>query len=492
MMPTFRSRRETVLRVLLATVFAGLCLWPYLGRLTRPTLYADDLVRVAIVRNVPLGQALVLPFNEHIAPLFELVSRTAWFASGERLSRAPAAFTVASVLPWPLVLVLLGRVVKRRTGSTASALASVAIASLSWLHVEVVEWYSASSFAWALAGILLAFDAPGPVALAASALAPAFSAVGLMAGPLGALGAILRGRTEGCSRGEIPVNRGEEALEPVEGCSACAWLGRAVGPMVGMTLFLLFAGWFGLGSVLSRSAERSLDPLAAAQAVFQAPVGVLLPALVGLAGDADGAIWKILVFGVVLLACVFWAIKDEGARPLVLGGLAMILGGYVMAYGARAEGSDVASLLRIQRYHLLPQFGLAMLLGPLVARGVSRFETRPVRSWGIGVLVAAVMLGLHGREMEKRALCYRFADQAEWLQALEHLEPEWTRAGLTRAQVFAVLGDDSSRRWCSVEGLSPWVVLGPLEERGRVPNAEAARVVFETVSERDRLVLRRR
>lgn len=471
--PDAHSRRDRTTRALLAVGFAVLCAWPYLGRFQRPSLYTDDIVRLAIVRNLPLSQALVLPFNEHIAPLFELVSRAAWAASGERLGRSPWAFTAASALPWPLALGLLGRLVKKRTGSTASALAAVSVAGLSWLHVEVVEWYSASSFAWALAGILLAFESPAPVALAASALAPAFSAVGLMAGPMGALGAVFRRSSNG----------------PDEPYSLRRRVVSSLAPLLGTSLFLVFAWWCGLGPVLARSDARNVALSEAVMAVLRAPGGVLVPALVGLPVDVEGkaADWEILGFLVGIVICGVWVVHDQRHRPLVLGGLAMILGGYAMAYGARASGDP--TLLRIQRYHLLPQFGLAMLVAPLAARAVQRIETRPGRSWAIGVAVAAVMLGLHGREMRHRALCYRFPGQRATLQALERLEPKWARAGLGREQVIAVLGTSQKRRWCEVEGLNPWVVLGPLDESGRVHDDQAARLVNQCLSPEERSVL---
>src|SRR5207248_557478 len=109
-----------------------------------------------------LGGILFEPFNEHLAPLFQSVSWLTWQFTGARLARAPLAFTLASYLPFGLTLGLLAWVLRRETRSTAAALAGLAVFAVSWLAVETVYWYSASSFMWSLLATLAAWSATGP------------------------------------------------------------------------------------------------------------------------------------------------------------------------------------------------------------------------------------------------------------------------------------------------------------------------------------------
>ena len=160
--------------VVLAT-FVGLCLYPHIQRLDRPSLFADDVARVEQLQVMPPRAMIWRPFNEHLAPAFEVVSLTVWHLSGQRLAEAARAFTMASLLPLPLILIALGLLVRRETGSTTAALASLAVFALSPLPLETFWWYSASSFAWALLLTLVAWlgvirgDARGRVLAAAGA-----------------------------------------------------------------------------------------------------------------------------------------------------------------------------------------------------------------------------------------------------------------------------------------------------------------------------------
>src|SRR4051794_608837 len=87
-------RRSTEVLLLAAGVVASLV--TYLGRLKHPSLYTDDVVRIAQLQTSPLRQLLFLPFNEHMAPLFQGLSWLTWQLAGEELSRAPLAFTLVS------------------------------------------------------------------------------------------------------------------------------------------------------------------------------------------------------------------------------------------------------------------------------------------------------------------------------------------------------------------------------------------------------------
>ena len=142
---------------LMAVSFLAICLSPHVGRLSDPSLFSDDVTRIERLQTMPLGNLLFRPFNEHIAPVFELVSWVTWQLAGRRLAPAPAAFTAAALVPFLLCLVALGRLVRRESGSSTAALAAVAAFSLSAVHIEAAWWYSASSFTWAMLGTLLAW-----------------------------------------------------------------------------------------------------------------------------------------------------------------------------------------------------------------------------------------------------------------------------------------------------------------------------------------------
>jgi hypothetical protein len=141
-----RSPNRCATDVAWIAVGVAVCLLPYLDRLKHPSLYTDDVTRIVQLQTSTLDRLLFLPFNEHMAPLFQCLSWLTWQMLGEELARAPMAFTLVSYVPFVLSLGLLGWVIRNETGSVLSALASLALFSQSWLSSETVFWYSASSF----------------------------------------------------------------------------------------------------------------------------------------------------------------------------------------------------------------------------------------------------------------------------------------------------------------------------------------------------------
>ena len=260
------------LAVALAAVFAGICMAPGWMRLANPTLYADDVVRVVDLQTRPLGSLLFRPINEHMAPLFESVTWASWALAGHRPEVAPLAFVLASIVPFALASGLVGLVARRELDSPATAWAASACFALASIDGEVVNWYSASSFTWALAATLAAWlgaieglnrrRVGWLVASAFAAMvAPAFCAIGLLAGPLAALRLASDGG--GSSRGR-------------------RWAG-ALAPVAGTVAYLGFCELFRYRDLLASGLSRNgVGWSTALWNLGRAPVDVLVPGLLGI------------------------------------------------------------------------------------------------------------------------------------------------------------------------------------------------------------------
>ncbi len=440
-----------------------LCISPYARRLRNPSLYADDVDRVAQLQTEPLRTLLFAPFNEHLAPLFQVVSWSTWQLSGHSLSAARWGFTIASFVPFVFTLALLARVLNRETRSAGATLTALAVFSVSWLAVETVYWYSASSFMWSLLCTLAAWDAAETSSKArrgwsalASAAAPAFSMIGILAGPIAAVRVLA---TSGIR----------------------AWR-EALAPLAGTALFLVIYVLMYHRAAPSTDADLGRGLIAATQA----PAASLVPAVIGVrtlsTEGIQGVLLALVTLGAVvgcLLRC--WYRPEE--RAVTLGGLALIGGGYVLTFCPRAGGS--ARVLETQRYHLFPMLGLVFVLTPWLRRGFQRWESRPDVGLAVGVFVAALLLATHQNEMKGRARFLRFAEQPATLAALDRLGVTCDREGITRSQALAAL-EPTFADWAPA-GRSVLVMLGRCAQTSRVPTERVRAVLAEQVARGDAL-----
>jgi hypothetical protein len=472
----FASARTPILSgkgvgVLLAVAFAAICLAPYQGRLKSASLFSDDVPRIADLQVMPLKTMLVRPFNEHLGPLFETVSFVTWHLSGRRLVAAPLAFTLAAFLPFVLVLGLLGVVARRELGSTTAALAAVAIFSQSPAYFEAVAWYGASNFTWALLMSLAAWyggtrgrEASGVWSRAAwwgvsalSALAaPAFSAIGLLAAPVGIVAATTAPRGPG-----LTTRR--------------RWLlAGAAAPAAGTLAYLALASTCHYHEIVADSLHHKGDLAIGLPSIARAPIDVLIPGLAGVT-DLDVLLAPsgidLVLFGLALAGVLAWVWVGTGAgsrRPAIVGGLVLILGGYGLIYCVRTADGPYW-ILRVERYHLFPQLGLSLIIAAALRPWLSRFDPRPVTGLMLAIALALVLLLAHRGEFQRKTKRYRFPDQIGTLAALDDLRAICTEHRITRGQALAAL-DPIRTRWYN-RGENALVMLAATVDRPGLPDA---------------------
>jgi hypothetical protein len=469
---TGNDRRTRVLCALLLLIFGLAVLEPLRMRARGPSIYADDVVRIAQVRTMPLSQMVVRPFNEHLAPLFELETAAVWSLCGDRLTRTPLAFTMASLLPFLLCEIALFGLLWRETASWTAALAGLAVFGVTWLPIETAWWYSASSFAWSLLGVLIAWFAilrPNrrglTLAIVASLAAPAFSMIGILAGPIAVLrGAIGASQREGGKRSLVAT----------------------LLPFMGTAGFLLFAALFGHRSALAGSVRRNVHVWDAIGPVLRAPVTVLIPALAGVK-DLDQAVPHLAAIALCIVLAtglLVLAARRKSSAGLVLGGMGLIGLGYGLTYAARA-GND--NLMHVQRYHLFPQAGLALIVGAVVATVAGRAERRPIVGLAIAALIALTLLATHREELKGRARHLRFNGQESTLAAMQRLERICESHSIDRGHALASL-DPIRKQWFDFD-LNALTMIDVPNSSGAAPPEDIRAAVLASLSRDEREAL---
>ncbi len=156
--------------------------------------------------------------------------------------------------------------------------------------------------------------------------------------------------------------------------------------------------------------------------VYRAPIDVLLPAIAGWR-NIDGILPDAAVLGLFAagLAAIAWAARrSPDPRSYVVGAF-LILADYFLIYGSRYLPGDERWVLGVERYHLLPQLGLTLILAPALAMMVRRLDRRPVAGLLAATSAALILLALHSGTLTTLSRFYRFPDQARTLAALDRL-----------------------------------------------------------------------
>jgi hypothetical protein len=434
-----------------STVFMLVALVPVMQRISHPTILGDDVIRLVDSIEHPLRDLLFRTFSEHTTPLFELVSWSTWQLVGHDLRWAPLGYSVAAVVSWMLVLGLLLCWLYSETGSRTASLVVLAVVAQSPLVLETAWWYSASSFLWAIAGILLALLGASRLAerprgaciliTLGAAMGPAGTSVGFLAAPL----AIVRG-----------------VLEPrisrrVKGRVVLAALG-------GLATYLVFCRLGGTDAFAAarRNNHQMADPILGLAYALTIPGRLLLPSVLGLpASWAAAPIPSWLVWGAGVLSMVamgllvFWP-RAPWNRWLVVVGAAMIYMGYGLTYCTRAnrikQGLWTEAEMIYQnggRYHVVPLLGLALILAAVFAswRLTRRCDARPGLPALIGAAVGLAMLVVQYHEVSTRwHWMLHQPDQKATLAALHRVGIVAREEGITRSQLLRIV-DPAYRPW---------------------------------------------
>jgi hypothetical protein len=400
------------------------CLSLHLPRLRHPSIYSDDLARIGDLQARSLSALLFLPFNEHMAPFFQSVSWTTWQLARRTLTSAPLAFTLASYLPWVLCLALLGRLIAHATGSPTTALVSVALFGITPLYAEVVFWYSASSFAWALFWTLLALHRAGTTETnrgllkiaVCSALAPASSTLGLLAGPL----AMIR----------LGTRRQNGLSNPF----------RALIPLLGTAFYTMVCIKFNYIDLIRSSVDRKADLGGGLVLALRAPAELLVPTLFGVY-EAD--VWapvtlSVILSGAGLIVLVLWAWRSQH-RGLIGCGFLLIFGGYALTYCFRNENGAHWVLNSNERFHLYPQLGLVLLVALALRPWLGRYDHRPALMLFLATGLALLLAVVHHRRIAELSQRYYFPEQRQTMAALDHLERLCRAEGVAREDAIAAL-----------------------------------------------------
>jgi hypothetical protein len=301
------------------------------------------------------------------------------------------------------------------------------------------------------------------IAFAASAAAPGFSMIGVLAGPAAALRAMAAGGKR-------------------------AWP-EALAALAGSLAFLAVYAACHDRAVVTANVSENAGVWAGLVAASRAPAASLVPAVFGRrtlpASGLPGAVLTVLtLLGAAGLLVRAYRVPAE--RPAILGGLFLIAGGYALTFCARA-GVPGRALLEMQRYHLFPMLGLVLLLAPTFGRAFRRWEDRPALGLWAAAGLAAALLAAHQAEMRGRARFLRFPDQARTLAAIDRLGDLCARSGVTRAQALAAL-DPVEAAWAPA-GRSVLVMLAPGAPSPRLPDALVKATLLNALSPSERRAL---
>jgi hypothetical protein len=377
--------------------------------LGRPTLYCDDFQIVVRSWTWPaVERNLWVPANEHTMPLGRL---STWALI--QLSGSQTTFPQVLVLQGPLAvaagMLLLYCFVGRELAHPLYGLVAMAVFGVTTVYQQAIFWFSASFSVLSLDMTLLALLAAQRWRQTGSAwhlvgsavwaaLAPAWFAIGILAGPLCAL-YLLPSEPDREPKPETPEAR--QAI--VRGAKRIA---VRLLPLLGTAAFLAVSlprtgeEILHLSHYEGKTAIEAFHPAVGLLNTCRSVVDNLLLGSFGISTPLNVVCPLPLVFAVLTLLVLagIWWWRGAPQRRLLLLGLGCILTSYLLVYSARADGWSYARQVHAwSRYHLFPQLGVALFVtGGLPRWQGSRLQLDPEGrlTWQQARAVAVLIVAL--------------------------------------------------------------------------------------------------
>lgn len=384
-----------LLGVLICAAAVALNVYP----LTHPLFWGDDfLILASSLTWTDTWNNLWQPANEHAMPLGRLSS---WALI--QIAGRPTALPQATALQGPFALILgmwlLFLFVRREVDDPFPALMAMAWFGVTSVYQQAVIWFSSSFTVLAMDTLLLALLAAQRwrqtgrkrfLALSAfwAALAPAWFAIGILAGPI-------------CFLYLVPPRlRGDKDISS----PFLRRLAAALVPSLGSAAFLAVSlpqtahQIMHLEHYEGKTAAEAFHPLIGLAYTGRSLVDNLVLGVLGISGVTCPL--PVVIVGLTVLASLaVWWWRRAPKRRLLLLGLELILSSYWLVYSARAEWVYEPHMTQPTwgRYHLLPQLGLALFLvgGPWLLTPGTRWAgdgSGRLTSWQIKAILLLIVL----------------------------------------------------------------------------------------------------
>jgi hypothetical protein len=380
----------------------------YVHPLSEPLLIVDDFQ--ILVRSwtwSSMRASLWLPHNEHVMPVGQLWTWMLVQLTG-RLSVFPWTAILQSLLAVVAGMWLLYHFVRREVGQPFPALVAMVLFGVTTVYQQAVYWFSSSFSILALDTTLVALLGAQSwrqtgrrldlvSSALAAALAPAWFASGILAGPLCTLYLLpIFGPNPGL---RARLQRGVAALVPLIGTLAFLIALVSVPRVADQIMHLEhYAG---------KTAVQAFHPLLGLHHTWRSVVDNLALGVIGIYGIHVPVPYLNRAWMVLAAISAWWWWRSEHRRLLLLG-LGFIALGYWLVYSARAEWpyDDTMNQPGWSRYHLLPQLGLALFVCAGLTSRSAEAAAAPCLSTGQMLAVMGLIATLFLLQLPRGLLGY--------------------------------------------------------------------------------------